>query len=142
MSVALSAARRSVDFGEVPIGALVTLNSDVVAIAHNLTRYACDPSGHAEIAALRIAARHLGRWVLDDCDLHVTLEPCAMCAQAISNARIRRLYYAAVDKKSGGVENGARVFEQATCHHKPEIYPGIAESESTTLLQAFFQQRR
>ncbi len=115
---------------------------EVIAFAANQTRQPPDPTGHAEIRALRMAAEKLGQDRLTECDLHVTLEPCAMCAGAISHARIARLYYAAPDPKGGAVEHGARVFEQAQCLHRPEVYSGIGEAEAADLLRGFFRDRR
>jgi tRNA(adenine34) deaminase len=136
---ALSAAAR----GEVPIGAVVVDPSGaIIAQAGNETMARKDPTGHAEINVLRRAARKIGSERLIDCDLYVTLEPCAMCAAAISHARIRRLYFGAGDAKMGAVENGIRFFEHPTCHHKPEVYSGIAEEEASLLLKEFFLVRR
>lgn len=142
MQLALDAARKAAGEGEVPIGAVVARGDEVVAIAANRTRRPPDPTGHAEIVALRTAAERLGRERLTDCDLYVTLEPCAMCAGAISHARIARLYYAASDPKGGAVEHGARVFEQAQCLHRPEVYSGMGEEEAAALLRGFFRERR
>jgi len=142
MQLALDAAREAAVQGEVPIGAVVMLGNEVIAVAANQTREPPDPTGHAEIRALRIAAERLGQDRLTGCDLHVTLEPCAMCAGAIAHARIARLYYAAPDPKGGAVAHGARVFEQEQCLHKPEVYSGMGESEAAELLRAFFRERR
>ena len=143
METALGEARLAAARGEVPVGALVVgPDGRVLATAGNRTRVDCDPTAHAEILAIRAACKALGSERLVDCDLYVTLEPCPMCAAAISFARIRRLYWGASDPKSGGVEHGARVLSHATCHHRPELYPGIAEAESAALLTAFFEQRR
>lgn len=142
MQLALDAAREAASLGEVPIGAVVTRGNEVVAVAANQTRNPPDPTGHAEIRALRMAAEKLGQDRLTDCDIHVTLEPCAMCAGAISHARIARLYYAAPDPKGGAVEHGARVFEQAQCLHWPEVYSGMGENEAADLLRGFFRERR
>lgn len=142
MRLALEAARQAAVDGEVPVGAVVVRGSDVVAVGANAPRTRCDPTAHAEVIAIREAALRLGRDRLEDCDLWVTLEPCAMCAGAIAHARIARLYYAAADAKGGAVEHGARVFAQPTCHHRPEIYAGIAEAEAAALLRAFFRERR
>jgi tRNA(adenine34) deaminase len=136
---ALSASAR----GEVPVGAVVVDRDGVVlAKAGNETMMRKDPTGHAEINVLRQAAQRYGSERLVDCDLYVTLEPCAMCAAAISFARIRRLYYGATDVKMGAVESGVRFFDHASCHHKPEVYSGIAEAESSVLLKEFFRSRR
>lgn len=132
----------AVDAGEVPIGAVVVKDGAVVATAHNITRNPPDPTGHAELLAIRRAAGALGNERLDGCELWVTLEPCAMCAGAISHARIARLYYAAPDPKGGAVEHGARVFEQAQCLHRPEVYSGMGEAEAAEMLRSFFSNRR
>ena len=142
MRTALDAAREAAAQGEVPIGAVVTRGNEIIAVAANRTRQPPDPTGHAEIRALRMAAEKLGQDRLTDCDLHVTLEPCAMCAGAISHARIARLYYAASDPKGGAVEHGSKVFEQAQCLHRPEVYSGIGEAEAGELLREFFRERR
>jgi tRNA(adenine34) deaminase len=142
MTLALDEARKAVSVGEVPIGAVVVKDGDVIAAAHNMTRSPPDPTGHAELLAIRRAAQALGNERLDGCELWVTLEPCAMCAGAISHARIARLYYAASDPKGGAVEHGARVFEQAQSLHKPEAYSGIGEQDAAELLRTFFRDRR
>ena len=142
MQLALGAAREAGTRGEVPIGAVVTRGGEVIAVTANQTRHPPDPTGHAEIRALRMAAEKLGQDRLIDCDLHVTLEPCAMCAGAISHARIARLYYAATDPKGGAVEHGARVFEQEQCLHRPEVYSGMGEADAAELLRGFFKERR
>lgn len=142
MQAALDAAAKAAAAGEVPVGAVVVKGGEVIAIAANATRNPPDPTGHAEMRAIRRAAAALGDDRLTDCDLYVTLEPCAMCAGAISHARIARLYYAASDPKGGAVEHGARVFEQAQCLHAPEVYSGMGESEAAELLRGFFRERR
>ena len=142
MARALAQARMAVDAGEVPIGAVVVKDGAVIAAAHNAPRTRRDPTAHAELLAIRAAAKALGNERLDGCELWVTLEPCAMCAGAIAHARIGKLYYGASDPKGGAVEHGARVFEQAQCLHRPEVYPGIGESESAGLLRGFFRERR
>lgn len=142
MQTALAAAREAAGVGEVPVGAVVMRGDEVLAVAANATRTPPDPTGHAEIRALRMAAEKLGDERLTGCDLYVTLEPCAMCAGAISHARIARLYYAASDPKGGAVENGARVFEQAQCLHRPDVYSGMGEAEAADILRAFFRVRR
>ena len=143
MERALAQARAAAERGEVPIGAVIVGPSgEVLAEAGNRTEELRDPTAHAEMLAIRAAAAKLGAPRLVECDLHVTLEPCPMCAQAISFARIRRLYWGASDPKGGGVEHGPRIFDQPTCHHKPELYPGIAEAEAGALLRAFFRERR
>lgn len=142
MERALDEARAAGARGEVPIGAVVVREGVVLAADGNRTREQADPTAHAEILAIRHAARALGDERLTGCDLYVTLEPCAMCAAAISFARIRRLYYAASDPKGGGVEHGGRFYSQPTCHHVPEVYSGIGESASAELLRDFFRARR
>ena len=142
MRRALVLAREAAAAGEVPVGAVVVRNGRIVAEARNETRRLADPTAHAEMLALRRAAAALGRERLTDCDLHVTLEPCPMCAGAISHARIRRLYFGAEDPKGGGTIHGARVFDQPTCHHAPEVYGGFHEVEAAALLRAFFRERR
>ncbi len=142
MMEALALARKAGDSGEVPVGAVVVKDGEVIGCGGNLTRTDADPTAHAEIIALREAAKHLGSERLTGCDLHVTLEPCAMCAGAISHARIARLYYGASDPKGGAVEHGARVFEQEQCLHRPEVYSGIGEAEAAELLRGFFSERR
>ena len=142
MARALAAAAEAADLGEVPVGAVVTRGGAVIVVAANAPRRLHDPTAHAEILAIRAAAATLGRDRLEDCDLWVTLEPCAMCAGAIAHARIARLYYAASDAKGGAVEHGARFFGQPTCHHRPEVYAGIGEGEAARLLRDFFVDRR
>lgn len=138
MRLALDAARRAGEEGEVPVGAVIVRHGQVVSVAANAPRRLHDPTAHAEIQAIRAAAEKLGRERLEECDLWVTLEPCAMCAGAIAHARIARLYYAASDPKGGAVEHGPRFFGQPTCHHRPEIYAGIGEAEGAALLRSFF----
>lgn len=142
MRRALELAREAAAAGEVPVGAVVAKDGVVLGEGHNLTRTDRDPTAHAEIVAIRAAAAALGDERLTGCDLYVTLEPCAMCAGAISHARLARLYYGASDPKGGGVEHGARVFEHAQCLHAPEVYSGMGESEAAKLLRAFFAERR
>ncbi len=144
MALAFEEAEAAGARGEVPIGAVVVeaASGRVLARAGNEVEAASDPTAHAELLALRRAGTALGAPRLVDCDLYVTLEPCPMCAAALSFARIRRLYYGATDPKGGGVEHGARVFEQPTCHHKPEVYGGIQESRASELLKNFFRARR
>lgn len=125
-----------------PVGAVILRNDDLVAVASNQSIEANDPTAHAEILAIRAACARLGTQRLIDCDLYVTLEPCAMCAAAISFARVRRLYWGCNDPKGGAVESGPRFFEQPTCHHVPELYGGFSEKASRDLLQAFFASRR
>lgn len=142
MALALSEAKAAAGRGEVPIGAVVAMGSQVISSDGNRTRELNDPTAHAEILAIRAASRKLSSERLTDLDLYVTLEPCAMCAAAISFARIRRLYFGAADEKGGAVINGVRFFASPTCHHVPETYSGIAESSAATLLKDFFQARR
>lgn len=142
MQAALAAARAAGLAGEVPVGAVVLRQGRVIATAANAPRTLNDPTAHAEILAIRAAAQALGRDRLEDCDLWVTLEPCAMCAGAIAHARIARLYYGAEDAKGGAVAHGPRFFGQPTCHHRPDIYSGIGEVEAAALLRDFFGQRR
>lgn len=142
MRAALDAARAAAEAGEVPVGAAVVRAGEVIAVAANAPRTLSDPTAHAEIRAIRAAALALGSDRLEDCDLWVTLEPCAMCAGAIAHARIARLYYGAEDAKGGAVEHGARFFAQPTCHHRPEIYAGIGEGEAAAMLREFFAARR
>ena len=142
MELALDEARKAQGAGEVPIGCVIVRDGAVIAAAHNRTLTDRDPIAHAEIIAIRAAARMLGSERLTGCDLHVTLEPCAMCAAAISFARIHRLYYAAPDPKGGAVDSGVRFFASPTCHHRPEVYGGIGEAASATLLRDFFATRR
>jgi tRNA(adenine34) deaminase len=142
MDLALAQARAAVADGEVPIGCVVVRDGEVIGRAHNRTLADHDPTAHAEMLALRAAAAELGTERLTGCDVYVTLEPCAMCAGALSLARIRRLYYAATDPKGGAVDNGVRFFASPTCHHRPEVYGGIAAQEAAELLRGFFAGRR
>ncbi len=142
MAAALDEARRAGERGEVPIGAVVVADGQIVARAGNETRALSDVTAHAEILAIRRAAAAIGDERLSGSDLYVTLEPCTMCAAAISFARIRRLYYGAEDSKGGGVDNGVRFYAQPTCHHVPEVYSGLGETEAATLLKDFFQTKR
>ena len=142
MDMALKAARDAADAGEVPIGCVVVCEGAVIATAGNRTLRDHDPTAHAEVLALREAASKIGSERLIGCDLYVTLEPCTMCAGAISFARIRRVYYGAADPKGGAVESGVRFFAAPTCHHAPEVYPGISETVSAQMLRAFFRERR
>ena len=143
MELALAQARAAAERGEVPIGAVIVgPDGTVLAAAGNRTEADRDPTAHAEMLAIRAAAAVLGSPRLVDCDLHVTLEPCPMCAQAISFARLRRVYYGASDPKGGGIEHGPRIFAQPTCHHRPDVYGGIGERDAAALLQAFFKARR
>ena len=142
MRAALDQARLGAAAGEVPVGAVVVKDGAVIAAAHNAPRTTSDPTAHAELLAIRAAARALGNERLDGCELWVTLEPCAMCAGAIVHARIARLYYAASDPKGGAVDHGARVFAQPKCLHRPDVYAGLGEGEAARLLRGFFASRR
>jgi tRNA(adenine34) deaminase len=142
MQLALDEARAAAARGEVPVGCVVVCDGAVVARAGNRTMADKDPTAHAELVAIRAAASALGSERLTGCDLYVTLEPCAMCAAAMSFARVRRLYFGAGDPKGGAVENGVRFFAQPTCHHRPEVYGGINESEAAALLRDFFAALR
>jgi tRNA(adenine34) deaminase len=142
LELAFAAAREAAGLGEVPVGAAVVRDGRVLAVAGNRPRALKDPTAHAEILAIRAACAAVGDERLTGCDLYVTLEPCAMCAAAISFARIRRLYFAAGDPKGGAVENGPRFFGQPTCHHAPEIYGGLREREAASMLKDFFEDRR
>ena len=144
MDRALEEAAAAAARGEVPVGAVLVdgATGAVLACAGNRTEELADPTAHAEMLAIRAAAASIGAPRLAGCDLYVTLEPCPMCAAAISFARIRRLYYGAPDPKGGGVEHGPRIFAQATCHHRPDVYSGIGETAAATLLRDFFQARR
>ena len=142
MDIAFEEARAAAARGEVPVGCVVVSDGKVVAQAGNRTLMDKDPTAHAEILAIRAAAVALGSERLTGCDLYVTLEPCAMCAAAMSFARVRRLYFGAADPKGGAVENGGRFFAQPTCHHRPEVYGGISESDAAVLLRDFFAVRR
>jgi tRNA(adenine34) deaminase len=142
MDMALEQARAAGEAGEVPVGCVVVHDGAIIARAGNRTLGDADPTAHAELVAIRQAAARLGSERLADCDLYVTLEPCAMCAGAVSFARIRRLYYGAADPKGGAVDNGVRFFTSPTCHHRPEVYGGLAEAEASALLREFFRERR
>ena len=142
MRRALDLAALAAEAGEVPVGAVVTLNGEILAEARNAMRGQMDPTAHAEMTAIREAALRLGSPRLDGCELWVTLEPCAMCAAAISLARIGKVNFAAEDPKGGGVLHGARIFALPTCHHRPEVLPGIGEAEAADQLRAFFAARR
>lgn len=143
MEQAIKQAKLAESKGEVPVGAVIVgADGTLIAAAHNRVIADKDPTAHAEILALRLASRKISSERLQNCDLYVTLEPCAMCAGAISLARIRRVYFGAEDVKSGGTVNGARVFDQKTCHHKPDVYGGIHEQETMKILRDFFEKRR
>lgn len=142
MDLALKAAEKAGKSGEVPIGCVIVRNNAVIASAANATLTNRDPTAHAEMLAIREAARKIGSERLVGCDLYVTLEPCAMCAAAISFARVRRLYYGAADLKGGAVDSGVRFFASPTCHHVPEVYSAVGEREAAELLREFFRARR
>ena len=142
MRHALTLAKRAWEEGEVPVGAVLVLDGAVVAQSGNRTRAENDVTAHAEVAVIREAARKLGQERLTGADLYVTLEPCTLCAAAISFARIRRLYYGAEDPKGGAVDNGVRFFDQPTCHHAPDVYSGIGGTEAAEILKDFFAERR
>jgi tRNA(Arg) A34 adenosine deaminase TadA len=142
MRRALELAREAAEAGEVPVGAVVTLGEDIVAETRNAMRGSNDPTAHAEMEAIRAAAERLGTSRLDQCTLWVTLEPCAMCAAAVSVARIKALRFGAEDPKGGGVIHGARIFAQPTCHHRPDVLGGIGEAEAADMLRGFFAKRR
>ena len=142
MAIALARAEAAGAAGEVPVACLIVDGQEIVAAAENRIRATGDPTAHAEMLAIREACAKLGLGRLAGCDIYVTLEPCAMCAAAISFARLRRLYFGAYDPKGGGVEHGARIFAQATCHHRPEVYGGIEERRAGELLAQFFSARR
>lgn len=142
MALALAEAEAAAARGEVPIGAVVVIDGKVVASAGNRTREMADPTAHAEILALREACHKLDSERLPGAHLYVTLEPCAMCAAAISFARVERLYYGAADPKGGGVDHGGRFYGQPTCHHRPDVYSGFSESRSAELLRSFFSEKR
>jgi len=139
---ALEAAFQAGGNGDVPVGAVIVKDGKIIATASNRVERDTDPTAHAELLAIRQASKALGDVRLVDCDLYVTLEPCAMCAQALAHARVRRLYFGAYDPKGGGVEHGAKIFDHSTCHHKPEVYGGIEEEKCTVLLKTFFQKLR
>ncbi len=142
MALALAAAAAGADAGETPVGAVVVRAGRVISVAHNLVEATPDATAHAEILAIRAAARRLGAARLPECTLFVTLEPCAMCAGAIEHARLKRVVFGAYDPKGGGVQHGARVFERLTCRHRPEVVGGVGEAQSAAMLRAFFQTLR
>jgi tRNA(adenine34) deaminase len=142
MDLALDLATEAAAAGEAPVGAVVMEGDRILSAERNRMRELADPTAHAELQAIRAALSARGTGRLDGCDLYVTLEPCAMCAGAIAHARIAKVYYGASDPKGGAVEHGARVFEQAQCLHRPEVYPGIGEAEAAELLRGFFRERR
>jgi tRNA(adenine34) deaminase len=142
MDLALAEARAAQEAGEVPVGCVIVHEGRVIARAGNRTLTDRDPTAHAELLAIRQAAAAIGSERLTDCDLYVTLEPCAMCAGAIAHARLRRVYYAAEDPKAGAVDNGVRLFESPNCHHRPEVISGIGEARSSALLRDFFARLR
>lgn len=142
MGIAIAEAKATAAAGEVPVGCVIARDGELLAKAGNRTLRDRDPTAHAEILALREAAKRIGSERLTGCDLYVTLEPCTMCAAAISFARIRRLYFGAGDPKGGAVESGVRFFSASTCHHRPEIYGGIGEAEAAAILKQFFAAKR
>ena len=142
MKIALDEAKKAFAVDEVPVGAVIVENDEIIATAHNQNLTICDPTAHAEIVALRMASLAKNSARLDGCDIYVTLEPCSMCAAALSLARIRRIYYAVSDAKFGSIENGARIFNSSSCHHKPEVYSGFYEEDSRDLLKKFFKNKR
>jgi tRNA(adenine34) deaminase len=142
MQRALDLAQEAAQAGEVPVGAVIVRNGVEIAACANAMRALKDPTAHAEMEAIRAAARAIGNERLDDCDLWVTLEPCPMCAGAIAHARIARVYYAAPDPKGGGVDHGPRIFTQPTCHHRPDVYSGLGEAQASAQLRAFFAAKR
>lgn len=142
MAAALALAQQAAEAGEVPVGAVLVRDGQIIAGAHNRVETDRDPTAHAEMLVIRAASRLIGDVRLTGCDLYVTLEPCAMCAQAISLARLRRLYFAAYDPKGGAVEHGPRLYTQPTCHHAPDVYGGLAEAPAAALLRGFFAARR
>lgn len=142
MGAALEETKQAASRGEVPVGAVVVRGNEIIARAGNRTRELNDPTAHAEIVAIREACREAGLERLPDADIYVTLEPCAMCAAAISFARLRRLYFGAEDEKGGAVIHGGRFYSSPTCHHAPEIYPGLGETDASALLVEFFRERR
>lgn len=142
MAEALKQAQLAAEKNEVPVGAIIVCEGKIIASSHNQNRADIDPTSHAEIVALRAAAKIKNSARLDDCDLYVTLEPCNMCAGAISLARIRKVFYACADEKFGAIENGTRFFSNKSCHHKPEVYSGINEEEAKKILKDFFVEKR
>lgn len=142
MDKAIEQARQALEEGDVPVGAVIVQDGKIIAAAHNEVVYLNDPTAHAELIAIRWATALLGTPRLNDCDLYVTLEPCPMCAHAISLARIRRLYYGAYDPKGGGVDHGPKIFTQKSCNHKPEVYGGMQEKECAQQLKDFFESKR
>lgn len=142
MQIALDLARKAAENGEVPVGAVIMRDGEVVAMEANRMVELGDPTAHAELQAIRSALKSIGAQKLSDCDLYVTLEPCTMCAGAIAHARLRRVYYAAPDPKGGAVDNGVRFFSQPSCHHRPEIISGLNETEASEMLTSFFAQKR
>ena len=142
MAVALQEAEKAQSRNEVPVGAVLVKDGLIIASAGNRTRELNDPTAHSEMLVIREATKNLGQERLTGCDLYVTLEPCPMCAAAISFARIRRLYFAASDRKGGAVENGVRLYQSETCHHAPEVYSGLSESKAAYLLKTFFKKKR
>ncbi len=143
MNIAIEEAKQAGLIGEVPVGAvIIDQNKNIIARARNLVESLNDATAHAEILAIQAASKSLGTWRLNDCEIFTTLEPCAMCACAIENARLKRVYFGCEDAKRGAVYNGPKIFNQITCHHKPEVYDGILAKESKQLLKSFFQNLR
>ena len=139
---AIQMAKQAIRLDEVPVGAVIVKNDEIIAKTHNLCQTYNDPTAHAEIIAIKLAAEKVGAQRLEDCDLYVTLEPCAMCATALSHARIRRIYFGAYDPKSGGIDHGPRIYTHNTIHHKPETFGGIMEQECGDILTQFFEAKR
>ena len=142
MGIAYKQAQQAFEEDEVPVGAIIVYNADIIAKAYNQTEKLNDTTAHAEMLAITAAANYIGGKYLNQCTMYVTLEPCPMCAGATSFARIRRLYYGASDEKSGAVESGVKYYNSETCHHKPEVYSGILETECSTILKEFFSYKR
>lgn len=142
MQQALALAAQSAENGEVPVGAVIMRGDELIASSGNRMRVMNDPTAHAEMLVIRQALEKLGEGRLADCDLYVTLEPCTMCAGAIAHAKLRRVYYGAADAKGGAVDNGVRFFDQATCHHRPEVIAGVSERQAEEMLKTFFAARR
>jgi tRNA(adenine34) deaminase len=142
MDLALSLAEQAAAHGEAPIAAVIVENGEILAAERNRMQELADPTAHAEMLAIRAALAKRGTGRLDNCDLYVTLEPCAMCAGAIAHVRLRRVYYGTEDTKAGAVDNGVRLFEQPSCHHRPEVISGLGEARAAALLRGFFQDRR
>nr|WP_323733307.1 nucleoside deaminase [Candidatus Bandiella woodruffii] len=142
MVAALEEAMKAGQNDEVPVGAVITYNGAIISQSHNLVRKNMDPTAHAEVLCIRAASQKLSSYYLDECDIYVTLEPCAMCAQAIAFSKIKRLYFGAYDEKFGAIENGVRLFNAPISNHKPEIYGGIEQEKTTEIIQTFFSNKR